>query len=228
LEKSGSFFSEKELIWAIQRVAEDEGLEEDLSSMIDPPFAAKDGKAVVSYLRQGTCKLKERFDKEVRRTLNRLEPVYLSPNFILLLTSGTVADRDEPGSSVAIKWLFFRCVLARLFCATVVSGDSMREGGATLGYTVVPSNIVLGPLVGKLGARKGWIPIPQLEGALKKLSALILTARELSNADAGYGSATLLRLLGEEPGRVLIRMTNRSQVYPKRLISYLDAWNHGK
>jgi hypothetical protein len=159
--------------------------------------------------------------------INRLEPVYLSPNFILLLTNGTVADREEPESSAAIKWLFFRCVLARRFSATVLGGDSIREEGATLGYTTIPSNIVLKPLVEKLSIRKGWIPIPELERSLKKLSALILIAHELSNADAGYGNATLLRLLNEEPGRVLVRMANKNQVYPKRLLSYLDAWNDG-
>jgi hypothetical protein len=226
-EKSGSFFSEKQLAWAIPQVAEDNGLEDDLSSMIEPPLEAKDGKAVASHLSEGECKLKERYEKEVYQILNRLEPVYLSPNFILLLTNGTVADRDEPESSAAIKWLFFRCVLARRFSATVLSGDSVREG-VMLGYTTIPSNIVLKPLVEKLDTRKGWVPIPELATTLKKLSALILTARELSNADAGYGNAMLLRLLNEEPGRVLVRMTNRNQAYPKRLLSYLDTWNDGE
>ncbi|MGQ9719410.1 MAG: hypothetical protein ACUVWK_06215 [Nitrososphaerales archaeon] len=228
LEKSsGSFFSEKEFAWAIREVAEEEGLEGDMSSMIDPPLDAKDSKAVASYLSQGRCKLKEKYEKKVYKILHRVEPIYLSPNFILLLTAGTVAERDEPESSAAIKWLFLRCVLARLFSATVLGGDSIKEEGATLGYTTLPSNIVLKPLVEKLNIRKGWIPIPSLERVLKKLSALILTARELSKADAGFGNATLLRLLDEEPGRVLVRMTNKNQAYPKRLFSYLDAWSDG-
>jgi len=225
LDRPGSFFSEKELARAIQEVGEEEGLEGDLSSMIDPPLDAKDGKAVASYLSRGRCALKERFGRQVYKILIRLEPFYLSPNFVLLLTNGTVADRDEPESSVAIKWTFFRCILARLFSATVLGGDSIREEGATLGYTTVPSNIVLKPLTKKLNSAGGWIPIPNLERALKKLSALILAARELSNADAGYGKSTLLHLLDEEPGRILVRMTNRNRAYPKRFISYLDAWN---
>ncbi|MEM0287280.1 MAG: hypothetical protein QXG05_03790 [Nitrososphaerota archaeon] len=227
LEESSSYFSEKKLAAAIQKIAEDDGLEGDLSSMIDPPLEAEDGKAVASHISQGRCKLKEKYEKEMYKILNQVEPIYLSPNFILFLTSGTVAERDEPESSAEIKWLFFRCVLARLFSATVLGGDSIREEGATLGYTTLPSNIVLRSLEEKLG-RKGWIPIPNLEKSLKKLSALILVERELSKADAGYGNATLLRLLDEEPGRVLVRMTSRNQAYPKRLLSYLDAWNGGK
>ena len=228
LEKSSSFFSEKERAWAIQEIADEEGLEGDLSSMIDPPLDAKDGKAVASYLSKGRCKLKEKYEKKVYEILNRLEPIYLSPNFILLLTTGTVENQDEPESSAAIKWLFFRCVLARLFSATVLADDSIREEGATLGYTTFPLNITLRSLGKKLGVQKGWISIPNLERALKKLSALILVSHELSNEQADYGNATLLRLLDEEPGRVLVRVTNKNQAYPKKVISYLDAWNDGK
>jgi len=228
LEKSSSFFSEKELAQAIQDIANDYGLEEDLSSMIDPPLDASDGKAVASYLNEGKCRLKERYAKRVYEILNRLEPVYLSPNFILLLTTGTVKDQNEPESSAAIKWLFFRCMLARLFSATVLEGELIKEEDATLGYTIFPSNIVLKSLGEKVGVRKGWIPIPHIERALKKLSALILVSHELSREQADYGSATLLRLLDEEPGRVLVRVMNKKQAYPKKVISYLDAWSDVK
>ena len=227
LVKPESSFSEKELAWAIQEVANDEGLEGDLSSMIDHPLEAKDGKAVASYLRQGKCKLKKRFEEKVYETINPMEPIYLSPNFILLLTNGTVADRDEPESSAAVKWLFLRCLLAWLFNATVLGGDLVREEEAMLGYTTIPSNIVLKPLASKFNTKKGWIIIPELENSLKKLSALILVARELLNSDAGYGNTTLLRLLNEEPGRVLIRATSRKQANPKKILSYLDIWEDG-
>jgi len=232
---SSFVFSDKELSRAIQEVAETNiptlASEKDLSSMIVPPLDAEDGKAVVILLRQGKCDLNERYRKEVYAILNRLEPIYLSPNFILLLTTGTVADRDEPESSRAIKWTFFRCILARIFSATVLASDSPAvDGRTTLGYTTVPSNIILSILAKKLNARKGWIPISELERAMIRLGALILTARELSSWEADYGNATLLRLLDEEPGRILVRLTSnrRNQAYPKRLIVYLDAWNYGE
>ena len=47
----------------------------------------------------------------------------------------------------------------------------------------------------KLTAKKGWIDIPDLEQATKKLSALVLIAHELSNSKADYGKSTLLHLL---------------------------------
>lgn len=225
----GSSFSEKELANVIQNVADSNYLDKDLSSMIEPPLDAEDGKTIAVLLRQGKCKLKKGYERDVFVTLNQLEPIYLSPNFILLITPGTVANREEPESSTAIKWTFFRCVLARLFSATVLSGDtSIVEDRATLGYTVVPSNVILKTLAKKLNARKGWIPISELDRAMIKLSALILIARELSSEKADYGKATLLRLLDEEPGRVLVRIISnmRRQAFPQRLITYLDAWNN--
>jgi len=226
--KIGSTFSENELADAIQKVADTNVRGDDLSPMIEPPLDAKDGKTVASLIRQGKCELNEEFKRDVLAILNRVEPVYLSPNFIMLFTSGTVADREEPESSTAIKWTFFRCILARLFSATVISGgSSIAEERITLGYTTVPSNAILTTLAERLNSRRGWIPIPELERATKKLSALFLIVRELSSADADYGNSTLLRLLDEEPGRILVRMTSnrKRQVSPKRLIGLLDTWN---
>lgn len=221
-EKLG--FSTNQLAWAIEQVAEENGLEDDLSSMIDIPLDVKDGKTLASYLNQGKCKMKDRYEKEVYQILNRFEPVYLSPNFLLFLTRDTVADSKEPESSAAIKWLFVRLLLARRFLATVLTDDSVRQEGAMLGYTMVPANIVLKSLDQKIG-RKGWVPIPELDMALKRLAALFLIARELSNADASYGNATLLRLLKEEPGRVLVRITNGNKSYPRKVLPYLEILN---
>jgi hypothetical protein len=224
LRSTGFSFSDKERVWGIQEIALENGFLDDLSPMILPPLEAKDASAVVSLINQGKCKLNERFEKALCEIINRMSPIYISPNFILVLASGTVADRDENQSSAAIKWAFFRCVLARLFYATVLSADAIRMEDM-LGYTTLPSSIILRPLTEKLGARDMWIPIPKLEMALRRLSALILIGRELSSADASYGNATLLRLLIEEPGRVLMRMTNKNPAYPKKLVSYLDAWS---
>lgn len=54
-----------------------------------------------------------------------------------------------------------------------------------------------------------------------------MIARELSSANADYGNSTLLRLLDEEPGRILVRMTSnrKRRVSSKRLIGLLDIWN---
>jgi hypothetical protein len=224
--KSASFSSEGDLAQAIDHIAEKNGLD-DLSSMIEPPLDAKNGRAVANYLKEGKCVLKERYNREVRQYINRVEPVYLSPNFIVLITNSTVANRDEPESSAAIKWLFFKLLLARLFLATVRDDESVKERGSILGYVRIPTNLVLKPLAEKFNTRQGWIPISELEMSLRRLAALILTARELSNEKADYGNSTLLRLLNEEPGRVLVRLTNRTKVRPNRLLYYLDTWYSG-
>jgi len=224
-----SAFSEKELARAIQYVADTYALENDLSSMIEPGLDAEDGKAIATFLQQGKCKLKEDYEGDVYIFLNRLEPVYISPNFILVLTRGTVAEKGEPESSAEVKWTLFRSLLARMFSATVVSKNFIAAETASLGYTPISSNIILKPMAEKLNARKGWITIPELEGSIRRLSSLVLIARELSNAGADYGRATLLRLLNEEPGRVLYRMTSKSgQKIPKKLIDLLDVWYYGK
>jgi hypothetical protein len=59
---------------------------------------------------------------------------------------------------------------------------------------------------------------------MKRLAALILVARELTNLQAGYGNATLLSVLNEEPGRIVARAMDKNQVLPKRLIRLLDTW----
>ena len=224
-------FSDKELGNAIQNVADAEAFTVDLSSMIEPPLDAKDGRTVATLIREGKCKLKEKCEKKVLDALNQMDPVYLSPNYVVLLIGRTPIDKDEPESSAAIKWTFFQCVLARLFSATVLPADSFNVmEDATLGYTKVPSHIVLKTLAEKLNARKGWIPIPELERTMTKLSGLILTSQQLFDAKADYGNSTLLRLLHEESGRVLVRMNRKGgvQAYPRRLISFLDAWNTGE
>jgi hypothetical protein len=227
--KGGSAFSEKETIAAIQYLAERDGLGKDLSTMIEPGLDAEDAETVYTLIHQGKCSLTQDYEKELYKLLNQLQPIYISPNFILVVTGGTVADKDEPESSAAIKWSLFQCLLARLFSATVVPEDFYIVKKMSLGYTPIPPNVVLKPLSTKLEAKGGWITIPNLEYSIRRLSALILVARELSKKKADYGKATLLRLLGEEPGRVLHRMTSKSdQKLPTKLIYLLDIWYYGK
>lgn len=227
--QKGSYFSENDLARAIQHVADTYNLEKDLSAMIEPGRDAENGKAVAILLQQGKCKLKEDYEGEIYSFLNQLEPIYLSPNFILILTRGTVAEKEEPESSVEIKWTLFRSLLARLFWATVIPENSKISEKASLGYTPISSSLNLKPMAEKLNARKGWIAIPELERSIRKLSALLLIARSLSNANADYGRATLLRLLKEEPGRVLHRFTSKgNEVSSKKLIALLDVWYYEK
>ena len=98
-----SYFSENDLARAIQYVAERDGLENDLSPLIEPVLHAKDGKTVVALLKQEKVKLKEDYAHEVYKSLSQIEPIYISPNFILILTRGTVAEKDEPESSAEIS-----------------------------------------------------------------------------------------------------------------------------
>lgn len=228
-QKGGKAFSEKETIAAIEYLAERDGLENDLSTMIQPGLDVEDGKSVYDLISQRHCRLDEHYEEELYRLLNQLQPIYISPNFILVITSGTVAERDEPESSAAIKWTLFQILLAGIFSATVVPEDYFIAEKVSLGYTPIPSNVILQPLSKKLEAQEGWVSIPKLECSTRRLSALVLIARELSQAKADYGRSTLLRLLNEEPGRVLHRMTSKSdQKLPTKLIHVLDIWYYGK
>jgi hypothetical protein len=224
-----SYFSENDFARAIQYVADTDGLENDLSPMIEPGLDAENGKAVAALLQQEKCKLKKDYECDVYKSLNQLEPIYLSPNFILILTRGTVAEKEEPESSAEIKWTLFRSLLARLFCATVIPENFKISEKASLGYTPISSSLNLKTMAEKLNARKGWIDIPDLERSIRKLSALLLIAHELSNVKADYGRSTLLRLLKEEPGRVLYRLTSKSAEAPlKKLINLLNIWYYEK
>jgi hypothetical protein len=221
-----SYLSQNDLLKAINDIAELQNLEDDLSPMIDPPLDAKSGKEVLSFLKEGKTKLTEYYQQEVDKSLSQIEPVYISPNFILLLTRRTVAsNKDETVSVTEIKWTYLRFLLARIFHANVQSEVSRNFEHLSLGYTTIPTNLNLRPLSEKLNAENGWIDIPDIEESIRKLSALILIDNELSALDAGYGKATLLRLLNEEPGRVLNRaMVRNKGVFPKKLINNLDAW----
>ena len=224
-----SYFSENDFARAIQYVADKDNLENDLSPMIEPALDAENGKTVAILLQQKKCRLKEDYECEVGKFLSQVEPIYISPNFLLILTRGTVAEKDEPESSVEIKWTLFRSLLAKLFCAAVIPENFKISEKAILGYTPISSKLNLMPMAKKLDARKGWIDIPDLERSIRKLSALLLIARELSNAKSDYGKATLLRLLKEEPGKVLHRLTSKSTgTSPKKLINLLNIWYYGK
>jgi hypothetical protein len=224
-----SHFSENDFARAIQYVADICGLKNDLSPMIEPGLDAENGKVVAALLQQEKCKLKKDYKCDVYKSLYQLEPIYLSPNFILILLSGTVAEKEETESSAEIKWTLFRSLLARLFCATVVPENFKISEKASLGYTPISSSLNLKSMAEKLNARKGWIDIPDLERSIRKLSALLLIAHELSNAKADYGRSTLLRLLKEEPGRVLYRFTSKSAEAPiKKLINLLNIWYYEK
>jgi len=224
-----SYFSENDRAGAIQYIADTDNLGNDLSPMIEPRLDAENGKAVGALLKQGKCRLTEDYKRRVNKFLNPLEFVYLSPNFLLVLTKGTVAEKEEPESSSEIKWTLFRSLLARLFYATVVPANFEISEKASLGYTPLSSNLNLRTMVEKLNAKRGWIDIPDVERSIRKLSSLILIARELSNAKADYGRATLLHLLKEEPGKVLHRLTSKSkETPPKKLINLLDIWYYEK
>lgn len=227
--QKSSHFSENDLARAIQHVADADDLQKDLSPMIEPGLDAESGKAVAILLQEGKCRLRKDYEDEVYKFLRQLEPVYLSPNFILILTRGTVAEKGEPESSSEIKWTLFRSLLARLFWATVIPENCKISEEVSLGYTPVSSNLNLKPMAEKLNARRGWITIPDLDRSIRKLSALLLIARELSNANADYGKATLLRLLKDNPGRVLHRLTSKGDKgLPKKLIALLDIWYYEK
>ncbi len=222
---TSSYLSPNDLLKAINDIAEQQNLGDDLSPMIDPPLDAGNGKELLTLLNEGKTKLTEYYRGEVDKFLSQIEPIYISPNFILFLTKRTVANKDEPVSSAEIKWTYLRCLLARLFHATVHSEKSRNPSGTNLGYTMVPTNLNLRPLSEKLNAKNGWIDISDIEQSIKKLSALILIDNELTTLNAGYGKATLLRLLNEEPGRVLNRtVTKNNGAISKKLIKNLDAW----
>jgi len=216
------YSSANELTRAIERVVDEDGIK-DLSLIIDPPLHVEDTKTLSTCLKEGKCKLLPNFANKVNEIINQVKPIYITPNYILLLTSSSVKEGDEPDTATEVRWLFFRCLLAYIFKAAVISGKDLREE-AIVGYTLFPSNIALRSLGQKLNVKNGWIPISRLEESMKRLAALILVARELTNLQAGYGNATLLSVLNEEPGRIVARAMDKNQVLPKRLIRLLDTW----
>ena len=221
-----SYLSQKDLLRAINDVAEKDDLEGDLSPMIEPPLDVTSGAELLTLLNENRVKINEPYQQEIDKLLNKTGCVYISPNFMLLLTEGTVAQKDEPDSSAEIKWTYLRCLIARLFHATVHSEIFRDPYRTSLGHTIVPTNLNLRLLSEKLSAKNGWIDIPDVEQAIKKLSALILIEKELSST-AKYSKSTLLRLLHEEPGRVLNRaITKNNKVNYKKLIKYLDIWHN--
>jgi hypothetical protein len=225
--ESVDIFSERELTYALKRVIDELGPNDnDLSFMLEPPVDATSAIEVARLIREGKCKLKEQYSKQVNVILYRVEPIYISPNYILLLASGSLGKEGEPESSEAIRWVLFRCILARLFHATILDADSpFVEEGINLGYTTMPANVSLKRLAQKLNTRKGWIAISELESASRKLSALMLLSRELYYSDADYGASTLLRLIDEEAGKTLVRIAPKGNAkILKKVISYLDAW----
>jgi len=219
-----NYLSQNDKLRAINEIAEQQNLEDDLSAMICPSLDAKNGEEILALLNEGKTKLTEDYQREVDKVLNQIEPLYISPNFILLLTRGTVASKEEQVSVTEIKWTYLRFLLARMFHANVQSETSINLNHS-LGYTTLPTYLNLRPLSEKLGAKNGWIAIPNIEDVIKKLSALILIDKELSVIKADYGKATLLRLLNEEPGRVLNRaMVRHKGPLSKKLINSVEVW----
>lgn len=212
--------SDKRLAKAIQNVAERSGFDDDLSLMVEPSVDVHSGEEVVAAIRNGTCKLSLSFENDVNETLAGLVPVYVSPNYLLLLTKRTLDD-SEPELSKEIIRTFIRSILARLFFATVLDEHSMLTGN-NAGYTTISSNPALQTLGDKLKAKQGWIPVSALDHALKKLAALVLIRSELARGEVDYGRASLLRLVKEDPGRVLVRMTSKGQRFSRDMLKYLD------
>jgi hypothetical protein len=144
---------------------------------------------------------------------------------MLILTRGSVAEKEEPESSAEIKWLYFRTILARMFNAAIIPETHKNSEKYWIGYTPIPSNLNLKTLTTKLNSKRGWIDIPDLDHTIRKLSALLVVARELSNSKADYGKGTLLRLLNEEPGRILNRIAVKNGIVTsKKLLNSLNIW----
>lgn len=220
-----SYFSENELARTIQYIAERNGIEKDLSPLIEPALSAENAKAIIALVNQGKAKLKKEYNEEIYKNLNQVEPIYLSPNYMLILTRGSVAEKEEPESSAEIKWLYFRTLLARMFNAAIIPETHKNSEKCWIGYTPVPSNLNLKTLTTKLNSKRGWIDIPDLDYTIRKLSALLVVARELSNSKADYGKGTLLRLLNEEPGRILNRIAVKNGIVTsKKLLNSLNIW----
>ena len=213
----------------LQEIAEEYSLPDDLSNLIDTPdIPVTSVDHLIKLLEQKKCKLLPEFQEKYNEKLVKLRPAYYSPNYILMIIGGGVSPKEEPRSATEIRLLFLRCIIARLFNATVLPEGEHTGLERRKGYTTLPTNLAIKSLAERLGSDEGWVTIVGLEKALYTLSALIALDEYLEKPEQTYGRDSLIKLLKEPPGRVVAKvMQPRKRSLPK-IVGYLDAWVEGQ
>jgi hypothetical protein len=214
----------------LQEIAEEYSLPDDLSNLIDTPdIPVTSVDHLIKLLEQKQCKLLPEFQEKYNEKLVKLRPAYYSPNYILMIIGGAVSPKEEPRSATEIRLLFLRCIIARLFNATVLPEGEHTGLERKKGYTTLPTNLAIKSLAERLGSDEGWVTIVGLEKALYTLSALIALDEYLEKPERTYGRDSLIKLLKEPPGRVVAKVmqTREARSLPK-IVGYLDAWVEGQ
>ncbi len=194
----------------------------DLSIMTEPPVDSKSGEDVVKAINEDKCRINQLYIREVNEEITNAVPMYISPNYLMMMTRRSIdSEVKEPQSSIAIRKLFIRCLLSRIFSATVLDENDLGQG-KYVGYTTTPSQSSLRAMSEKFNGQNGWIKITELDKTLKWLSALFLISVQLSRLKVDYGRSTILRILEEQPGKLLVRINNQGARWSGDLLKYLD------
>lgn len=180
---------------------------------------------MVKAINEGKCRINQLYIREVNEEITNAVPMYISPNYLMMMTRRSIdSEVKEPQSSIAIRKLFIRCLLSRIFSATVLDENDLGQG-KYVGYTTMPSQSSLRAMSEKINGQNGWIEITELDKTLKWLSALLLISVQLSRLKVDYGRSTILRILEEQPGKLLVRINNQGMRWSGDLLKYLDIIN---
>lgn len=142
--------------------------------------------------------------------------VALSNNYVVLLFSDRLRKRvqrkDEPETTYLLRKLFVALIISEMFSASVIASDLPISSL----YSPAPKGAVRVPV--KLGLREflkpylkdGWIPFDKTNLLMRKLAAMLLIEKTMSEVNADYGAVTLYELTKRSPGMVLNRTVQHS------------------
>lgn len=226
--EKGPQISEKIKLNALKKFIEKYQDYEDYVSLLvqEVNVGKMDVSDLSEAIEEGRLHLKPNYQKQFLRELRGYISMYYSPNYILFLLKADVSPREEAESVSEIRLLFLRCLLARLFHASVVDEASLGDISRRIGYTPLPRSLALRPLQDRLGAREGWITIEGLGVALHKLSALLLLDQYMHNRDYAYSRDNLIKIIYEEPGKILARISSKESFFIGiEVLRWLEKWN---
>jgi hypothetical protein len=217
------------LEYLISRFGDPSPLLEEIPKDVD--LSNVDAEQLIKLLEKGKVRLTNERLQEILGLMRRVQPVCYTGNYVLIFTERIQAWGE--GATAQLKWLLYRTILAKLFLATVFDvTTSVVLNESKKGYTKFPPDVLFKDYSRKLSVKEGWVAIDGLENSLTKLCSLVLVERLLSMAKADYGKDTLLRILSEEPGKVVARYVQhsdpeKSSKYMRQLIHALELWSDG-
>ncbi|MGQ9720265.1 MAG: HD domain-containing protein [Candidatus Jordarchaeum sp.] len=172
-----------------------------------------------------------RVDAEV---VENAMPVFISPNFMMILLSNEIRDYKESDTSAKLRQVFIGTVLGKVFQSCVSIMDDVNEliifTRAPEGYLQIPRSSTISDLLSRYGidpGKTGWLAIQHVETVLQKFSAMILIEKMLRDYEADYGRNTLLKISETIPGEILNRLTQskRRKIKREDLIAVIEYLN---